>query len=85
METIAENIAKLYQDLDDKQNRKAILNHYLNIDESNLWPINGDFNATKRAINRMYKFEREGGYYLLGLELCYFLEGQISDIVNSVI
>ena len=84
MEKIAENISKMFENLDGKKNRTAILKHYRKIDDSNLWPINGKFNATNRAINRLYKFERETGYYMTGLVLCYFLENEISKIVNSL-
>jgi len=78
METIAENINKLYDG-----DRNKILKHYLNIDESDLWPICNKFNVTKRAINRLKKFERDSGEYLSGLELCYFIDDQISNIVNN--
>jgi len=83
MERIAENIAAMYEDKEGRANRKAIFAHYREIDDSNLFPICGAFNATERAINRLYRFERAGGYYLEGLELCLFLEGQIYEIVNS--
>jgi hypothetical protein len=82
-EQISENIAALYEHLDGKKNRTAIFRHYRSIDDSGCWPILGRFNATNRAINRLYRFERSGGYYLTGLELCYFLEAEISEIVNS--
>jgi len=78
-ETIAENINNLYDG-----HRFKILNHYRDIDESNLWPVCNNFNATQRAINRLYKFERESGQRLEGLELCYFIDSQLSDIVNNI-
>ena len=83
-ERISENIADLYQDLNDKQNRRAIFKHYRAIDDSNLWPVCNNFNATERAIKRLYKLEREGDYYLLGLELCYFIDTEVGIIVNSI-
>jgi len=83
-ETIAENIAVLYDHLDGKANRKAIFKHYRDMDESNLWPVSNRFDCTERAINRLYRFERAGGYYLTGIELCLFLDGQLSDIVNFI-
>jgi hypothetical protein len=70
-----------YNDL----SRKDILKYFLNNDESHLFPIRGKFNATERAIRRLYKYERESGEYLEGLELYLFLENQISDIVNHVL
>lgn len=78
METIAENINKLYSG-----NRKQILKHYLSIDQSNLQPIRNKFNCTKRAINRLRKYEKLSGEYLSGLELCYFLDNELSEIVNN--
>ena len=78
-ETIAENINDLYDG-----HRFKILNHYRSIDQSNLWPVNNDFNATNRAINRLYKFEREYGQRLEGLELCLFIDNQLNDIVNHI-
>ena len=82
-ERIAENISKLYQDLDGKANRSAIFKHYRDMDDSHLYPILGDFNLTNRSIGRLYPFEKEYGERLYGLELCYWIDGQISKIVNS--
>jgi hypothetical protein len=79
----AEQIASLTDDLEGKANRTAINKLYREQDESNLWPINGDFNATDKAIRKAQQFMREGGYDLQGLEYCYFLEEEISRIVNS--
>lgn len=78
MESIAENINKLYSG-----NRKQILKHYLSIDQSNLWPIRNKFNCTKRAISRLKKYENLSGEYLTGLELCYFLDNEIGEMVNN--
>jgi hypothetical protein len=73
----AEQIAKQYE-------TKADINrYYRSIDESHLWPINNKFNCTERAIRKVRKFEREGGYDLQGLEYCYTLEICISEIVNN--
>ena len=77
---IEENIAKLFQHLSGKQNRKAIFKHFRNTDESHLYPF---VNAADKAIRNLYVFERKSESYLLGLELCYFLTNQISKIVNT--
>jgi arginine decarboxylase-like protein len=79
----AEKIANSCIDLMDKANRQAINKMYYDQDYSNLWPIRGRFNVTKRAINRLYKFERETGEYHTGLEYCYLLEQIMSEIVNN--
>jgi hypothetical protein len=82
---IAENIANFFLHLDGPINRKAIFRHYRNTDESHLWPVSNRFNCTERAIQHLYKYERESGDYLLGLELCYFLDGELSTIVNQAV
>ena len=55
---------------------------FLAQDDSELWPICGKFNATKRAINRIRRLEREG--LVLDDLLAYALTiKQITgDIVN---
>ena len=70
---IAENIANLFKHLDGKQNRKGIFTHYRRIDPG----------YADKAIRKLYYFEKTGGYYLLGLELCLFLEAAVIKIVNS--
>ena len=50
-------------------------------DDSHLYPINGRFNATERAIRRTNKFERVNGE-LSPLEYAYFIDSEISRIVN---
>ena len=80
---IPENIACFFQDLEGRKNRTAIFKYYRSIDESNLWPIRDRFNVTERAINRLYKFEALSGHYMEGLELCYWLDGEMSEIVNK--
>jgi hypothetical protein len=52
-------------------------------DESNLWPIRGRFNATKRAIKKAQWFMRETGEDLTGLEYSYLLDLIMSEIVNN--
>ena len=81
---IPENIAIIFRHLDGRANRQAIFTHYRNLDESNLYPVLNDFNATERAIRRLYTFEQKSGEYLTGLELCLFLDPEISNIVNSI-
>jgi len=84
MERIPENIAKKYEGITNpRTNRRAIFKHYRGIDDSRLAPISGKFNVTERAIRHLWKFERESGDYLLGLELTLFLDMRISEIVNS--
>ncbi len=83
MERIAENISVMYQHLEDAAHRKAIFSHYMKMDESNLYPILGRFNATSIAIKRLHKFERGYEECLYGLELCLFLDAEISNIVND--
>ena len=51
-------------------------------DESHLYPIKSRFNATDRAIRRARLFERQNGP-MTSLEYSYFLEHEISRIVNS--
>ena len=82
METIAENIARKFDHLDDRKNRSAIFSHYREIDDSHLYPIFSSGLATRVAIQRLYRFEKHG-YYLTGLELCLYLEAEISTIVNN--
>ncbi|MFH2073732.1 MAG: hypothetical protein ABIJ57_00100 [Pseudomonadota bacterium] len=52
-------------------------------DESRLYPVRGRFSVTERAIRRARRFERESGVPFYGLEYCYFLENEISRIVND--
>ena len=67
----------------DMTNRE-INAYFRNIDDSNLWPICGKFNATNRAIRRLQKYQREGMVINPGLEYYYALEREISNIVNSI-
>jgi len=67
---------------DDKQglaNIRAINKLFRKQDESRLYPINGRFNATERAIRQMRKFDCP----VYGLEYCLGLDGLISEIVNK--
>ncbi len=55
---------------------------FLDQDDSELWPICGKFNATKRAINRVRRLEREGLELDDLLAYALAIEQIISDIVN---
>jgi len=68
---------------DPKKNRAAIFREFRAQDESRLWPISGRFNVTERAIRHLYKWERETGGYLAGLELTLWLDDEIGRIVNN--
>lgn len=52
-------------------------------DDSDLWPINGKFNATDRAIRKLQKKRREGLCLNIGIEYALALEREIGHIVNS--
>jgi len=79
----AEKIAKVCNDLSGSACRAAINKLYLEQDESQLWPINGRFNVTSRAIKKAQLFNRETGNNVNGLEYCYLLESIMSEIVNN--
>ena len=72
----AEAIVKMSRD------RADVNRLFLAQDDSKLWPICGKFNATKRAINRIRRLEREG--LVLDDLLAYALtiEQITGDIVN---
>lgn len=82
-DNIPENIAAKFEDLDGRANRTAIFKHYRQEDQSHYWPILSEFNGTERAIRRLYRWEKESGYYLTGLELCLWLDNELSNIVNN--
>ena len=50
-------------------------------DESNLWPINGKFNVTERAIRQLRKLRRDCPMDVT--EYAQALDSQISQIVNN--
>ena len=57
---------------------------FLKNDESYLWPINSDYNVTKKDIENLEKLKEDGldlpdG----GVEYAYMLDKEISDLVNS--
>jgi hypothetical protein len=78
----AEQIADLTDDKDGIANIRAINKLYRDQDESHLWPICNEFNATERAIRRIRNLNRAGACINPGLEYCYALDGEISQIVN---
>lgn len=67
-----------------RANRAAINRAFRRADESHLYPINGGFDVTERAIRRVRRFMREGGYNLEGIEYALALDSELSTIVNSV-
>ena len=73
----AEQIVKL------SSNRKEVNQLYYQQDDSNLWPIRGKFNVTKRAINRIRKAEKEGLVFDDLLAYALTIESEISEIVNN--
>ena len=77
-----EQIAEWAADLDGIANIKAINKLFRAQDESHLFPINGRFNATERAIRRVRKYQRGGGVINPGLEYAYAIDREISSIVN---
>ena len=79
-----EKIAELCDDLDGIANIKAINKLYREQDESNLWPINGRFNATEHAIRKARQFQRDSDA-VYGLEYAYLLDQIISGIVNDTV
>ena len=66
-----------------RANRAAINREFRAADESHLWPINGRFDATERAIRAVYRFMRESGEDLAGLEYALALDADLSRIVNA--
>jgi len=77
----AEQIAERTKDTNGVANIKAINALYRAQDESALYPINGRYNVTTRAINRVRKLARSNGG-LYGLEYCYALEYEMQLLVN---
>lgn len=63
-------------------NRTAINRLFRKQDESDLYPINGRFNATERAIRRLQEHQRQGLCIEDGLEYALALDAEISFIVN---
>lgn len=63
-------------------NITIINNLFREQDESHLWPINGRFNVTERAIRRARDIRRETGP-IFGLEYALLVDSIISEIVND--
>jgi hypothetical protein len=80
-EQIAAMAESKYPDNTEKQ-RKHIRNLFRYMDDSELWPINGRFNVTERAIKHANKVERESDI-MSPLEYALFIEMETSNIVND--
>lgn len=78
----AEQIAEQTDHLEGRANLIGINKLYREQDESHLWPVSGNFNATERAIRRARTFTAANGPSY-GLEYAYMLDGYLSDIVND--
>lgn len=76
-------IVRRAEHLNGRANRAAINRAFREADQSHLWPINGKFDATERAIRRVRSFMREGGYDLAGLEYALALDEELTRIVNE--
>jgi len=77
-----EQIAKQTDHLDGLANIRAINKIFRSQDQSDLYPTNGRFNVTERAIRKVREFQRQTGA-IYGLEYCYVLYAEIGQIVNS--
>lgn len=75
----AEQIADKTDEKEGIANIRAINKLYRAQDASKLYPINGRFNATERAIRQARKFDCP----VYGLEYCYLIEHLLSVIVNK--
>lgn len=68
----------------ENMGKKEINALFRSHDESHLFPINGRFNATDRAIRKLQKLKREGNFVAdKGFEYATQLDHMISEIVNS--
>lgn len=82
----AEEIAKENEHLSGVKSREAINRAFLLQDDSRLWPINGRFNATKRAIrNVMRIYNQTNDYELDGIDYSMAIEYHLSVVVNNAI
>jgi hypothetical protein len=77
-----EQIAAQTDHLNRLANIRAINKQFRQQDESHLFPINGRFNATERAIRQACRIANANGP-VYGLEYCYLLDNLISTIVNK--
>jgi hypothetical protein len=76
-------IAERAERYEGRANIAAINRLFRRQDESHLWPINGRFDATERAIRRLRRLAREGACIEPGLEYALALDAEISTIVNG--
>jgi len=79
----AERIAAMCDHLDDRENIIAINRLFRKQDQSNLYPVLGEFNATERAIRQAQRWQRKAGIAIYGLEYALFIENALSKIVNQ--
>ena len=82
-EPLPSRATRMAEPYSGKSNRAKINEVFRAHDDSHLWPINGKFNATERAIRRIRRFMRESGHDLQGLEYAMALDEEIIDIVND--
>jgi hypothetical protein len=75
-------IAQRAEDLEGTANIAMINRLFARQDESHLWPINGRFDATQRAIRRLRRMRTEVEINP-GLEYALALDAEISRVVNS--
>jgi hypothetical protein len=67
----------------DKKTIENINRTFRQTDESHLWPINGKFNATERAIRKVRKSVRAGLFINDPESYRAILEDEITRIVND--
>ena len=77
-----EKIAEYCADLSGIANIRAINKLFREQDESHLFPINGRFNVTERAIRKARQFQRDSGA-VYGIEYACLLDNIISSEVNN--
>ena len=63
--------------------RRQVNKLYRAMDESHLYPVNGRFNATERAIRKIRRYERDGLCIETVHDYARVLDEEISRIVNS--
>jgi hypothetical protein len=79
-----EQIAKECESITDPRlNRLAINKLFYQQDDSELWPIRGRFNVTRRAIGRAMTFIGQTGEGESGLEYALLLDQIMGEIVNN--
>ena len=66
-----------------RANRAAINREFRAADKSHLRPISGWVNAVERAISRVYRYTRDSGEELTGLDYALTLEGELFWVVNG--